>query len=82
MRLGLQGLLLVMLGRCNSRMCLTLVGPVHAVRIVTYLWTRVTPVPVLTPSQRHVCWACHRWLMGALDAPVQLILSVTLEMML
>lgn len=64
-------------------MCLTLVGPIHIVGIITYLlWARVTPVPVLTPSKRHVRWACHRGLVGAFNTPIQLVLSMTLEVVL
>lgn len=71
-----------MLGRCNPRMCLTLVGPIHAVRIISYLlWARVTPVPVLT-SERHAWWACHRGLVGAFNTTIELVLSVTLEVVL
>lgn len=72
-----------MLWRCNPRVCLTLVAPVHTVGIITNLLrARVTPVPVLTPSERHVCWACHRGLMGAFNTPIQLVLSMTLEVVL
>lgn len=64
-------------------MRLTLVGPVHAVGVIAHLLRAgVTPVPVLTPSERHVCGACHRRLVGAFNAPVQLVLSVTLEVVL
>lgn len=49
--------------------------------IVTYLLrARVTPVPILTSCQRHVGRAGG--LVGAFDGPVQLILSVTLEVVL
>lgn len=64
-------------------MCLTLVGPVHTVGVITYLlWARVTPVPVLTPAKRHVRRACHRGLVRTFNTPVQLVLSVTLEVVL
>lgn len=64
-------------------MCLTLVGPIHTVRIITYLLlARVTPVPVLTPAKRHVCWACTWGLVGVFNAPIQLVLSMTLEVVL
>lgn len=64
-------------------MCLTLVGPVHAVGVViNLLRVGVTPVPVLAACHRNVWWASHRGLVGALYAPVQLVLSVTLEVVL
>lgn len=48
----------MMLWWCNPRMCLTLVGPIHAMGIITHLLgARVTPVPVLVPRERHVRWA-------------------------
>lgn len=73
----------MMLWWCNPRMCLTLVGPIHAMGIITHLLgARVTPVPVLVPRERHVRWACHRGLMGAFYPPIQLVLSMTLEVVL
>lgn len=64
-------------------MRLTLVSPVHAVGIVSdLLRAGVTPVPVLIPTERHVCRACHRGLVGAFDTPIQLVLSMTLEVVL
>lgn len=62
---------------------LGLVGPVHAVGIISYLlWARVTPVPVLTPGKRYVWWTCHRGLVGAFNTPIELVLSMSLEVML
>lgn len=64
-------------------MCRTLVGPIHTLGIITYLlWARVTPVPVLTPRKRDVWWSCPRGLVGAFNTPVELVLSMTLEVVL
>lgn len=76
-------LLLVMLRRCQPRVCLTLVVSKHTVGIIAHLLhAGVIPVPVLTPRMRHVWWACHRGLVGAFNAPIQLVLSMTLEVVL
>lgn len=85
MRGRLQGrlllLLLVVLRRGHPRVRLTLVGPVHAMGIVTYLLrARVAPVPVLTSAQRHA-WRSGA-LVGAFDATVELVLPVALEVVL
>lgn len=72
-----------MLRRRQPQVGLTLVASEHTVGIVAHLLRpRVIPVPVLTPSVRHVRWARHRRLVGAFNAPVQLVLPVTLEVVL
>lgn len=80
----LQGLrLLVMLRRRQPWVRLTLVASKHAVGVITHLLgAGVIPVPVRTPSVRHVRRARYRGLVGAFNAPVQLVLSVTLEVVL
>lgn len=79
----LQGLLLVRLRWHNTRMRLTLVAAIHAVGIVAHLLRAgVTPVPVLAPGQGNVSRGCSGGLAGAFDSPVQLILSLALEVVL
>lgn len=81
MRGRLLLLLLLVLRRGHPRVRLTLIGPVHAMGIVTHLLrARVAPVPVLTPAQRHV--GSGGALVGAFDAPVELVLPVALEVVL
>lgn len=75
---GVWGLLVMRW--CNPMLCLALVSSINTVADLLRDW--VTPVPELTARKGHVWWTCRRGLVGAFHTPIQLVLSMTLEVVL
>ena len=64
-------------------MHMALVAPVHTGGVESHLlWAWVTPIPVLTARRGHVRGACHWGLVGTSHAPIELVLSMSLVVVL